>query len=305
MKPIIYRARLDFATDHPQVNPFLRFAQKYEFFPGETSSLRKCYTNAIALIVAGKGSLELADQHSPLKPGMLIYIPAGELHRWCSDRENPLVKYCAYFDWNYFDRKTLHSQKEYFWSLDCSFPFKEEDASTLSHPIAEHLPTISMVSSMDMWVNSFHQFLSAPYLLDQNYLVDSFRIRGAFQIFIGSFIKYVQQATSSIDPRILKIVEKIHHSPINQTHNEIFQWAHEAGLSRSHFHSLFKQSFHLTPKSYINQLIVKCAIDKLCHSNSSITEITNDLGFSSIHYFSRFFHKHTGMPPSEYRKLYR
>jgi AraC-like DNA-binding protein len=40
----------------------------------------------------------------------------------------------------------------------------------------------------------------------------------------------------------------------------------------------------------------------LASSDLSIKEIAYEMGFQSIHYFSRIFKKKTGMSPSEIRK---
>ncbi|NSW89572.1 MAG: helix-turn-helix transcriptional regulator [Firmicutes bacterium] len=48
-------------------------------------------------------------------------------------------------------------------------------------------------------------------------------------------------------------------------------------------------------------MIIHKAKEELLTSNSSIKEIAYKLKFSDEFYFSRFFKKHTGIPPSKYR----
>ena len=43
---------------------------------------------------------------------------------------------------------------------------------------------------------------------------------------------------------------------------------------------------------------------KICEKKETFTEISNELNFESIHYFTRFFKKKTGLTPKEYRKRY-
>lgn len=37
-------------------------------------------------------------------------------------------------------------------------------------------------------------------------------------------------------------------------------------------------------------------------SNMSVSEIAFDIGFEDVSYFARFFKKHTGFAPTQYRK---
>lgn len=64
----------------------------------------------------------------------------------------------------------------------------------------------------------------------------------------------------------------------------------------------FKNECGTTILNYINQLKVKDAKRFLREQKMSITEISENLGFSSIHYFCRLFKKHTGLSPKEYKK---
>ncbi len=64
----------------------------------------------------------------------------------------------------------------------------------------------------------------------------------------------------------------------------------------------FKNEYGVTVLGYINRLKIKAAKKYLRTQNTSITQISEMLGFSSIHYFCRFFKKHTGLKPNEYIK---
>ena len=86
------------------------------------------------------------------------------------------------------------------------------------------------------------------------------------------------------------------------------QWTLEkmaelANLSPSRFSDLYKKYFSISP---VNDLIlnrIEAAKRLLIATDFSIEEIAESCGFSSIHYFSNCFKKHTGMAPSEIRKI--
>lgn len=78
--------------------------------------------------------------------------------------------------------------------------------------------------------------------------------------------------------------------------------ADAAGLSRFHFLRAFKASTGFTPYQFALAKRLAKARDLLQHSQSPISEISRQLGFSSAAHFAKVFHAHVGMTPSEYRR---
>ena len=64
----------------------------------------------------------------------------------------------------------------------------------------------------------------------------------------------------------------------------------------------FKNYTGTTVSEYINDKKLKLAKDKILKTTKTFTEIAQELNFESIHYFTRFFKKKTGLSPKEYRK---
>lgn len=62
----------------------------------------------------------------------------------------------------------------------------------------------------------------------------------------------------------------------------------------------FKNEYKTTILNYINALKIREAKALLRQNKLSVTEISEKLGFNSIHYFSRLFKKITGHSPKEY-----
>lgn len=67
----------------------------------------------------------------------------------------------------------------------------------------------------------------------------------------------------------------------------------------------FKNEYKTTILNYINSLKIKEAKALLRENKLSVTEISEKLGFNSIHYFCRLFKKITGHTPKEYAKSIR
>ncbi len=77
------------------------------------------------------------------------------------------------------------------------------------------------------------------------------------------------------------------------------------GTNKTTLCSSFKAEYGTTILNYINDLKIKDAKTLLRENKLSITEISERLGFGSIHYFCRLFKKKTGHSPKEYVKMIR
>lgn len=80
--------------------------------------------------------------------------------------------------------------------------------------------------------------------------------------------------------------------------------AKELGVSATYLSRIFKEYEHMTVGEFINLRKIELAGDMLLHSNKSILEISDYLGFSSQSYFGAQFKKVTGMRPAEYKRLF-
>lgn len=67
----------------------------------------------------------------------------------------------------------------------------------------------------------------------------------------------------------------------------------------------FKNEYKTTVLNYINSLKIREAKALLRENKLTVTEISEKLGFNSIHYFSRLFKKVTGHSPKEYAQSIR
>lgn len=79
--------------------------------------------------------------------------------------------------------------------------------------------------------------------------------------------------------------------------------AAESGMSIDHFRHEFKRVYNLSPLQYFHKLKIEF-IKKLMHNREyAIGDIAKIMGFDDLNYFSRFFKKHVGISPSEYKKI--
>ncbi len=74
------------------------------------------------------------------------------------------------------------------------------------------------------------------------------------------------------------------------------------GLSQRRVIDIFKDTYGVTPKAYIDQLKIIETKKLLCNTTESIIDIAYTVGFNSLSAFYTFFKEHTGLTPSVYRK---
>lgn len=76
-----------------------------------------------------------------------------------------------------------------------------------------------------------------------------------------------------------------------------------AGLSLRSFDREFHELFKMSPKSYLQRELMNRAASSLANPRETVKSIAEELGFANEFYFSRFFKKMSGMPPSHYQKM--
>src|SRR5690606_12277635 len=81
--------------------------------------------------------------------------------------------------------------------------------------------------------------------------------------------------------------------------------AAEARLSPFHFARMFKQSVGVPPRVHLTQLRMERASELLETTNLPVTEIAQEVGYSSNQVLARVFTKHRRMSPTDYRRAAR
>ncbi|MCW3792922.1 helix-turn-helix domain-containing protein [Paenibacillus sp. LS1] len=82
---------------------------------------------------------------------------------------------------------------------------------------------------------------------------------------------------------------------------ELKELAALAGCSVRQLQRRFKQEKQLGPMEYVIQLRMENASRMLHHTDASIGEIAEKMGYRDMYYFSRAFKKYYGVPPLRYR----
>ncbi|MGM0546437.1 MAG: helix-turn-helix domain-containing protein [Bacteroidota bacterium] len=77
--------------------------------------------------------------------------------------------------------------------------------------------------------------------------------------------------------------------------------ADSAHMSKSSFYRYFKNEFGMTPLDYIHQKRVQLACKLLQKKGNSVTDVSYELGYSSLSHFIKLFKNETGTTPKQYQ----
>ncbi|OZB95487.1 AraC family transcriptional regulator [Paenibacillus sp. XY044] len=72
-------------------------------------------------------------------------------------------------------------------------------------------------------------------------------------------------------------------------------------LSVTHFRRVFHKSMGMAPLDYINNVRIQVAAALLCHSDSSILTISEEVGYATLSSFNRHFKRVMGDAPTQWR----
>ena len=105
---------------------------------------------------------------------------------------------------------------------------------------------------------------------------------------------------------VKKFVAMLDHYMANQAHQlglpTVAYFADECCYSPKYFGELVKTETGRTAKDFINDRLLRAAMQLLSDDTLSIAQVSHQLGFEYPQHFVRFFKTKTGKTPSEYRK---
>lgn len=85
-------------------------------------------------------------------------------------------------------------------------------------------------------------------------------------------------------------------------HLPIEQYAAELGVSAGHLSRICRETLGISAQDVVSRRIIHAARRELVYTNLPIKQLAATLGFSDENYFSRFFRKHTGVSPKDFRQ---
>lgn len=223
--------------------------------------------NRLYFILNGKGYLIVNNNKIDLLPNHVYLIPANLNYSYGCDE---------------------HMEKIFVHFSLCIIPNKE---------LLSDLQKISIFevdsAKLESLKNIFYKENTQSAMFFKSYLYESLSV-------ISKPIDEQISHDITLYKKYHKLYQYITHNPYADT--TIEHICAETGFSRRYISYRFKQDTGQTLKKYLTTLIIDNLKYMLQCTNMSIKDISTELHFNNEFYCSKFFKKHVGISPREYRK---
>lgn len=228
----------------------------------------------------------------------LTYIDHGQLNTTIDGKEYTLNKYdlIIYYPGQFHTQSTdANSTCSY---LTITFDMHNELESQLINRVFHTRKDIYQVLSKFMKVMQTPQYLNSElamlYLKEVIILLYQFDIKKEEPVSNNPMQEHYENTLLN------EILVYIHNNMYSSfTVEDLCQ---KFSISRSSLQSLFRTNINITPKQYISNVKLNQAKLLIQEHTKTISEISDILGFTSIHYFSRKFKLQYGLSPTDYAK---
>ena len=158
---------------------------------------------------------------------------------------------------------------------------------TVHNTIMASLPTASLMHESDI-MNSIYNSQSKQ------------EIRDSFMVYIGECSdRYVNN--DEVTPIVSAALQIIHNEMGNPDLNLNYAAA-KLEVTPNYLSGRFSRDMRQSFSNYLTHYRINSAKELLTHINRKVYEVSLDVGFTDVSYFTRVFREHVGMTPLQYRQ---
>ena len=299
-------------VDYMNLSPYVRYIHEVDWDPATGRSPdgaealrvppRVIYDYEIIYFAAGVGTFQLGGQEYKLRAGDLHMIPP-QLENACAVPYNQYFHYYAvHFDPIYLGEHLDFSPDDIYAKVDYihqdrippvedlmrrpTFDFRGMEFAPVTHatePYRCHQLFSDMLAAFQGRAHGFQLVLRSLLLSVISILVaDSFTREG-----VRRAHPHAAAITRAIQFMRSHFSEDIQLNAI----------AASVSLSPSYFRTLFREATGKSPLEFLTDVRLEYAKKLLLDGRQSVSEVCALVGYDDIHYFSRLFKKHEGLPP--------
>lgn len=201
----------------------------------------------------------------------------------------------------------------YFPKIRHHYFFKKEDSAEMcwSHfsgqycndlsPLKSNDPVVIEISDRKQFESAFEKMIKASY----NKQTNNEKLCDGYMCVLLALIsdsakprheKLSAQTNASLE-KVLSDMHVYFNLPI-----DLKKYAQMCHLSEDSFIRMFKKNMGCPPYRYQLGIRIERAVEMLENSGLNVSECAEAVGFPDNAYFCRIFKKHTGHPPSYYKK---
>jgi len=232
----------------------------------------------LCYVAEGHGWFAINDTLYPVGQGDLFLTKPGEGHHGSATGDTPFRLSYVGFQLQHMPGLEVGYHSVGMWRVapDRSGLVRQACDAIFDELRAEHPYHAVMVEGL---------FLQLLVLVLRTYTTDALADRGR---------------GAPLSPAVRWVLQRL-HADVGH-HHDIDELARDTHLSRSHLSREFKRHLGVPLGHYMRALCLDRAKHDLHGTTESVSTIAARLHFTSIHTFSIFFKRYTGLAPLEYRK---
>jgi AraC-like DNA-binding protein/mannose-6-phosphate isomerase-like protein (cupin superfamily) len=265
---------------------------RFEYFVTDIDHLTHPHRHdhfALFVVTAGRGSHIIDFEEYELRAGRIFLIAPGQIHAWL--RFSGVRGFVLLFTKEFFTLTLQYKELRAYLFFNNIYKHAYLD---LDKPTAAHLRSLLVNIEQEHLHQKAHS-----------------------QNIIRSYINIILLELSGIYERAIPL--STDHEVVDGKLRE-FENLIEKNFKKYHLVADYAAILHITP-NYLNAIctrrkgkpagelirdrVILEAKRLLTHSDKAITEIAYDLGFEDNSYFGRFFLRHSGLTPAQFRKSQR
>ena len=249
----------------------------------------------VLYLCSGSAVCHIQDRLIPMRVGDLAVIGSTLYHRIERRSSSPLTIAALFFDPEMIRCGGGNDSMEYL------TPFLLQDAN-FPHIVPSETGIPRQVLEMMLRLHAERSSMPRSRLSVKTYL----------KMILAHLVSYYESYSGTVEvfhrqERALDRVRPLFRFLEGNcgTSIQIKQAARICGMSESHFMSVFKEVTGLSFLKYLNHYRVERAQAMLTHSDESMKNICQDVGFCDQSYFGAVFRKIVGVTPAEYRRRFK
>ncbi|MEO9894414.1 helix-turn-helix transcriptional regulator [Aurantibacter sp.] len=237
---------------------------------------------ALLIVTEGSGSHQIDLKDYPLKKGTVLKISKGQIHAFqkIQKYEGFLLLFTERFLVNYFSKSSI---------------------KIITHLYNYHLssPIFNDKKGNENFLNQLILEIQSKNTYAQKNIIASLLCLYLLRLERQSNTENLQSSSAKLYPIFLAFKDLV-ESKYTTTRN-VKDYANMLFISTKHLNLVVKEFTLNTAKIFIDDFVILESKRAIASSNKSLKEIGYAMGFDEVTNFTKFFKKHTGTTPKQFK----
>ncbi len=246
----------------------------------------------IIFVHSGKGSHCLSGAHYPYEANSLFLLAPSDIHRFIIEEETEFtfLKFTNVYFKSIGNIPVQHTLNKDIDKLLIYAGRQENFTPKTSKAAEKTAQLISLI--LGEWQETLNENSEIIFLL----------IRTLLLFLQKNICSHTLKRQGQHRAKITELIHYLHEHIYSMEFTQIDHLASQFGYSRHYLGLFFKEHTGSTLRNYISEYKLHLISNRLKYSSFSIKEISHELGFTDLSHFNKFFKKHKGINPTDFRK---